>query len=340
MHPRIRIFNSSIRCLYHVLPLANPTSIRHTASFIPVLRTKIPFELQIQSSNYATIAKTLAKYEPSPDMAAAAAATDTRSHPPTQPPSYKSPASTKTLLLRVYLSLLRSSPVTLIFQHNAVTAAEWGAIRRELSLVMAKVDVGLPEDSQAKIGQYVRVNAVHTAIFGVAVRIADKRSPEGDLWSHGTGVEAAEASRRVKTKHKFTPLMVGPLGIVTFPILSVPHVEAAVNMLFPAKLVTKKGSDPAATAGLAKCILLGARVREKLLGQRKVMDNDGIKWLCGLRSVDELRAEIVSLLQSIGGSELVAVLQGAAVSLGRTVEARRKMLEEPSAGAQSAEAKA
>ena len=204
--------------------------------------------------------------------------------------------------------------------------------------MLAKVDTGLPE-GQEKIGHYIRVNAVHTAIFGVAVRIADKRSPEGDLWSHGTSVEAAQASRKIKTKHKFTPLMVGPLGIVTFPTVSVPHVEAAVNMLFPAKLQSKKGFDPAATAGLAKCILLGARVREKLLGQRKVMDNDDIKWLCGLRTVEELRAEIVALLQRIGGSELVTVLQGAAMSLGRTIEARRKMLEDPSGGAQNAEVK-
>ena len=229
--------------------------------------------------------------------------------------------------------------MTLIFQHNAVTAAEWSAIRRELALVMAKVDAGLPEGNQTKIGQYVRVNAVHTAIFGVAVRIADKRPPEGELWSHGTSVEAAQASRNIKTKHKFSPLVVGPLGIVTFPSVSIPHVEAAVNMLFPVKVVSKKGFDPAATAGLAKLILLGARVREKLLGQRKLMDSDGIKWLCGLRPVEEMRAEIVALLHRIGGSDLVAVLQGATVSLGRTVEARRRMLEEASGGAQGAEAK-
>ena len=219
-------------------------------------------------------------------------------------------------------------------------AIEWVAIRRELANVLAKVDAGLPE-GEGKYGKYIALTAVNTELLGVAVRIADIPAPGGVLWSHGTSVEAAEMARKRKGKHELGPLLAGPLGVLTFPALSPKHIAAAMDMLFPLKRgAAKKGFDPAATAGLQKCILLGARVQERPAGARRALDNEGIRWLSGLKTVDEMRGEIVGLLQSVGGGEVVRVLESMAISLGRTVEGRRRMLEEEAGGQKEVKAEA
>ncbi|KAF8425691.1 hypothetical protein EV426DRAFT_531522 [Tirmania nivea] len=268
------------------------------------------------------IAKTLARAFPS--------ASSTREQVPstTQPPSFKAATSQKTLLTRLYLSLLRSSPLVVIFQHNSMRATEWSAIRRELAGVLARVDAGLPE-GLARLGRFIGIMTVDTELLGVAIRVADKSAPGGGLWTHGTSLEAAKAAKRSKRKHEMAPLLVGPLAVLTFPSLSPAHIAAAMDMMFPAKRgPAKKGFDVAATTGLQKCILLGARVRERPMGLGRAFDDEGIRWLSGLKTVEEMRGEIVALLQSVGGGEVVRALESVAISLGRTVEGRRRMLEE------------
>jgi len=207
-------------------------------------------------------------------------------------------------------------------------ATEWMAIRRELATVLAKVDAGTPE-GESKLGRFIGITTVNTALFGVAMRIADIPAPGGKLWAHGTSPEAAEAGRKFKRRHGLAPLFVGPLAVLTFPQLAPRYINAAMEMIFPAKKgPSKKGFDPAATAGLQKCILLGARVQERSVGKGRALDGEGIRWLSGLRTVDEMRGEIVALLQGVGGGELVRALESVAISLGRTVEGRRRMLEE------------
>ncbi|KAF8437412.1 hypothetical protein BGX38DRAFT_1145167 [Terfezia claveryi] len=318
--------STSLRCLRHVLSPANPTLL---------LRTTLPLAPPpLQSSTYATVSPQILKHKIARTLAAAApAAGSTREHihSPTQPPSFKSATSTKTLLTRLYLSLLRSSPLTILFQPNSMRATEWMAIRRELAAVLAKVDAGLPEGE--KLGRFIGIMSVDTGLLGVTMRIADRAAPGGKLWTHGTSPEAAKRGKKLKNSYKLAPLLVGPLAVLTFPRLSPPHISAAMDMLFPVRRgPAKKGFDPAAASGLQKCILLGARVQERPVGTGKALNDEGIRWLSGLKTVDEMRGEIVSLLQTVGGGELVRVLESVAISLGRTVEGRRRILEEEAGG--------
>jgi len=204
--------------------------------------------------------------------------------------------------------------------------------------VLAKVDAGLPEEE--KLGKFIGIMTVNTELLGVAMRIADTPAPGGKLWTHGTSLEAADGGKRLKRKHHLASLLVGPLAVLTFPRLSPVHIAAAMDMLFPVRRgPAKKGFDPAATAGLQKCILLGARVQERPVGTGRALNDEGIRWLSGLKSVDEMRGEIVALLQSVGGGEVVRALESVAISLGRTVEGRRRLLEEEAGGPKEEEGK-
>src|SRR5271156_1779388 len=61
-------------------------------------------------------------------------------YPPTQPPSHRDPVYRKSQLLRSYVSLLQSTPLILLFQHNNLKSNEWVGIRRELVKSLKKVD--------------------------------------------------------------------------------------------------------------------------------------------------------------------------------------------------------
>ncbi|KAI5801473.1 hypothetical protein DFH27DRAFT_467410, partial [Peziza echinospora] len=254
-----------------------------------------------------------------------------RIHATTQPPSTKAPTSRKTYLHRTYLSLLRSSPLTIIFQHNAVRAAEWAAIRRELNSLLTSIDASLPE--KQPLASYIKITTTHVGILGPAVRVADSVSPDGTFWPHGTSVEASTVAKKSKRKHPLTPLLSGPLAVVTFPVLSPKHILVVMDMMFPVKRApAKKSFDPVATVGLNKLLFLGARVQERPLGMGTAMEDTGVRWLAGLNSVEEMRGEIVALLQTVGGGEIVRNLESVAIGLGRTVEGRRLMLEEEAGG--------
>lgn len=182
---------------------------------------------------------------------------------------------------------------------------------------------------------------MNTRMFKAALRIADTRGPDGGLWSYSTSPEAAAGGKKLKNKksYQLTPLLCGPLGCVTFPALSPAHIEAAMGVLFPVKRgLQRKGFDPAAASGLAKCTLLGARVRERTTGRRKVLDDQEIRGLGKLSSIEEMRGQLVGMLQSVGGGEVVRALESVAIGLGRTVEGWRKMKEEEAGGPKEEEA--
>lgn len=80
--------------------------------------------------------------------------------------------------------------------------------------------------------------------------------------------------------------------------------------------------EPAVQTGLQKMMLLGARV------EGKVFDMEGTKWVGGIDGgIDGLRAQLVHMLQGVGGS-LTSALEGASKSLYFTVEGRRMDMEE------------
>lgn len=269
--------------------------------------------------------------------------------PPTKPPSARRSEDRKAQLLRAYTSLLRSTPLMLIFQHNNVTATEWAALRRELRAALAAVPLPAPQDGQAPVDitPSILLQVVRTHMLSQALKVDEFFDPATDPSSQKPGAKAEythdlsmAAYKAVKAADKaipedstyaqLAPLMIGPLALLTFPAVSPQHLAAALSILAPSPPAfpapTRKKSpgyyDLTTQSGLHKLLLVGARV------EGKVFDLEGVKWVGGIAGgLDGLRAQLVGMLQN-AGLGLTTTLEGASKSLWVTMESRRTMLED------------
>ncbi|KAL9116751.1 MAG: hypothetical protein Q9187_006722 [Circinaria calcarea] len=286
-------------------------------------------------------------------------------YPPSQPPSHRPPEYRKSQLHRQYTSLLRSTPLMLLFQHNNLKSTEWMGIRRELVLALRKVDnareAAGKEDSNLADG--IKVHIIQTGIFAAALRVVEYFHPDlqpqaktphssdpatqsstllpntqptanDPTLNHGLSRAAYEAVANKKLSHALTPLLSGPLVLVTFPTVSTEHLKAVLSILapnpptFPAP--TRRANpgyhDATVQSGLQKLLLLGARV------EGKVFDLDGTRWVGAIEGgLDGLRGQLVAMLQGIGAG-ITSTLESAGRSLYFTVESRRGMLEDETRG--------
>ncbi|KAF2018836.1 hypothetical protein BU24DRAFT_418391 [Aaosphaeria arxii CBS 175.79] len=335
MPPRIRIRPRALR-------------LRTSHSFSPINHT------------YASLA-TATTPAPPIDQTIRSAAPVLR-YPANQPPSHKPPEVRKTQLHRQYQSLLRSSPLILLFQHNNLKAVEWMSIRRELAIALNKVDAEREKNGQELFANDIKLQVIQTGIFGSALRVVEFYNPEETLldhaqhptdprtatsaqipqtsnkpedtrFKHGLSREAWEVASNKKLKHELEPLLSGPLAVLSFPSVSPEHLKSALSILapssdFPApkRKTNPDLYEPAVQGGLQKLMLLGARV------EGKVFDQDGVKWVGGIAGgIDGLRAQLVAALQGAGAS-LASTLEGASRSLYFTMESRRLDMEETEKG--------
>ncbi|PNS19868.1 hypothetical protein CAC42_7835 [Sphaceloma murrayae] len=272
-------------------------------------------------------------------------------HPPSQPPSHKHPTLRKSQLHRQYQSILRSSPLLLIFQHNNLKASEWAAIRSQLAVALEKVDAA--QELAHGFSQGTRIQIIHTGVFESALKVVEFWTPPAQSKTHPSDPKVAssialnhatthglsqkawrDTQKAARTqRHGLEPLMSGPLALVTFPSVSPAHVAAALSILspgekFPApkRKANPEYFEPAVQAGLQKLMLLGARV------EGRAMDQDGVKWVGGIEGgLTGLRAQLVGLLSSAGVG-LVSALDGAGRSLWLAVEGRRMDMEDKEGG--------
>ncbi|KAF2189655.1 hypothetical protein K469DRAFT_723582 [Zopfia rhizophila CBS 207.26] len=280
-------------------------------------------------------------------------------YPPTQPPSYKPPEVRKTQLHRQYQSLLKSSPLLLLFQHNNVRAVEWMSIRRELAHALSKVDAERQAAGSTELyADAIKIQVIQTGIFASALRVVEFFHPGEDTmehsqhptspatqtsaqipnttgsaedprFTHGLSMRAYQAASNRKLKLELEPLLSGPLAIVAFPAVSPQHLKAVLSILapspdFPApkRRTNPDYHEPAVQSGLQKLMLLGARV------ESKIFDQDGTRWVGGIDGgIDGLRAQLVAMLQGVGAG-ITNALESASRSLYFTVERRRIDLEE------------
>jgi len=288
-------------------------------------------------------------------------------YPPTQPPSYKLPELRKTQLHRQYQSLIKSTPLLLLFQHNNLTAAELNGIRRELGAALRKVD----EAEGTAYAGFVKLQIVQTGIFASALNVVtffDGSAPaitEGTgtgtgtgtgskaTLTHGLSVTAWKAGKAGAKKqhtnntnnntaattptttnnngdqHSLSPLLKGPVVLLTLPTVSPAHLKAALSILspsehFPApkRRVNPTYHEPAVQSGLQKLMLLGARA------EGRVLDQDGARWVGGIEGgITGLRSQLVYLLQQCGMG-VSGVLEAAGKNLWFSLETRRSVLEE------------
>ncbi|KAH3918367.1 hypothetical protein HBI56_132430 [Parastagonospora nodorum] len=331
--------------------------IRPRALCIRCLNSTTRFS--IPAASYASVATASATTPAPPIHQISRSVPPVLRYPPTQPPSHKPPEVRKTQLHRQYQSLLRSSPLILIFQHNNVKAVELMSIRRELQVAMRKVDAERLKNGQDTLSEEVKLQIIQTNIFASALRVVEFFNPgedtldhaqhptdpntptsaqiphtsnhaEDERFTHGLSRRAHEIANNRKLKLELEPLLSGPLAVVAFPSVAPQYLKAVLSILAPSKgdfpAPTRRANpdyyEPSVQQGLQKLMLLGARV------EGKVFDVEGTKWVGGIDGgIDGLRAQLVHMLQGVGGS-LTSALEGASKSLYFTMEGRRMDMEE------------
>ncbi|KAL2005849.1 hypothetical protein VTN00DRAFT_10342 [Thermoascus crustaceus] len=261
-------------------------------------------------------------------------------YPASQPPSHRNPEYRRSQLLRQYTSLIRTSPLMVLFQHNNLQSVEWTAIRRELSTAMQKVDQEHAAQGRTlpPLAPHIKLQIIQTSIFEAAIRIVEyfkpnKQAADGSF-THDLSREAHDAVRHMKGKHELSTLLAGPLAVLSFPHVSPEHLKAALSILapkatgFPApsRKVNPGWHELTVQDGLQKLMLLAARV------DGKVFDVDETKWVGTIEGgIDGLRAQLVYALQSMGAG-ITSALEGHGKSLYFTLESRRSQLEEEQKG--------
>jgi large subunit ribosomal protein L10 len=220
----------------------------------------------------------------------------------------------------------------LLFQHNSILAPEMASIRRELNDALLRAD----KESGNEFSHLISFKVIRNGVFDAAMRLVAHWKPEisstikgGDMESHYLSETAYLASQ--KKKHGLESLLAGPLAILTVPVSSAAHLSAALSILSPspATPAPRKRVAPGlyelnTQSGLAKLMLLGARV------EGRAMDVDGTRWVAGLGDVQQVRGQLVNVLQGVGMS-LVGGLEGNAKSLWFALEGRRMELEKEAA---------
>lgn len=136
-------------------------------------------------------------------------------YPPTQPPSHKPPDLRKSQLHRQYTSLLRSSPLFLVFQHNNLLASEWAAIRRELATALQNVTLAqqATQPSTAEqdpdIATSIKLQVIQSSIFGAALRVVEFYNPTAstDTTGPGSSEPSSDATQPIPApaQHAVTP---------------------------------------------------------------------------------------------------------------------------------------
>lgn len=287
--------------------------------------------------------------------------------PPTQPPSHRNPEYRRSQLLRSYTSLLRTSPLIVMFQHNNLKSMEWAAIRRELANALKKVDDKIAAEGRTApaIAPYIKIQTIQTSIFEVALRIVEYFKPsdaslasgkppsavdpatqtsaelpaisgskDDPALTHDLSRTAHTAVKNTKGMHELSPLLIGPVAVLSIPTVSPEHMKAALSILTPKEAgfpaPTRKANpdyhDPIVQNGLRKINLLAARVDDQ------VFDIDQTKWVGSIEGgMDGLRSQLVTALQSMSSS-VATTLEGAGKSLYFTMESRRSVLEEEEKG--------
>src|SRR4051812_42451011 len=150
--------------------------------------------------------------------------------PPLKPPTARPADVRKAQLLRSYTSLLRSTPLILMFQHNNLTAVEWAAIRRELRKALAGVPQGT---APVDISPQISLQVIRTRIFDIALKIVEFFDPSNvktsmvtsitgkkvpTVYNHDLSKAAYEAIKSATKEGapestvyaQLSPLMVGP----------------------------------------------------------------------------------------------------------------------------------
>ncbi|ODV92783.1 hypothetical protein CANCADRAFT_23315 [Tortispora caseinolytica NRRL Y-17796] len=160
---------------------------------------------------------------------------------------------------------------------------------------MNKVDSRNLRSAIAQAGGQLTV--IRAGVFRAALRTYKEKDP-------------ASKEAYNKTKDVVDPvseLIMGPTAVIAFPEQNMHRVKEVVEIL-------RKSND--------KLLLLGARI------DGTVLDVAGIAKVQELGTIDDVRAQLLGVLSTVGGAELARVLEASGSNLLRTFEGRKKALED------------
>ncbi|KAJ5707007.1 hypothetical protein N7488_006808 [Penicillium malachiteum] len=326
---------------------------------------RCPYELQIARSA-STAAAPAVTPAASIEQMTRSPAPISRS-PRTQLPSHRNPEYRRSQLLRQYTSILRTSPLMVLFQHNNLKSMEWAGIRRELTKALQKVDEKIAAEGRTvpALAPYIKVQTVQTSIFEVALRIVEHFRPNDASLASGKAPNAVDpvtqtsaelpllsgsrddpslthdlsrtahaAVKHLKGRHELSDILVGPIAVLSIPTVSPEHMKAALSILTP-----KEAGFPAPTRranpDYHDPVVQTGLQKLNLLAARvdgKTFDLAETKWIGSIEGgMDGLRSQLVMALQSMG-STVTNTLEGASKSLYLTMESRRSVLEDEQKG--------
>ncbi|KAJ5107860.1 hypothetical protein N7456_004535 [Penicillium angulare] len=326
---------------------------------------RCPYELQFVRSASSAAAPAVTPAAPIEQMTRSPAPVSR--FPPSQKPSHRNPEYRRSQLLRQYTSILRTSPLMVLFQHNNLKSMEWASIRRELTKALEKVDEKIAAEGRTApaLAPHIKVQTIQTSIFEVALRIVEHFRPNDAALASGKAPSAVDpitqtsaelpilsgsrddpalthdlsrtahaAVKHLKGRHELSDILVGPIAVLSIPTVSPEHMKAALSILTP-----KEAGFPAPTRranpDYHDPIVQKGLQKLNLLAARvegKTFDLNETKWIGSIEGgMDGLRSQLVMALQSMGSS-VTNTLEGASKSLYYTMESRRSVLEDEQKG--------
>lgn len=214
--------------------------------------------------------------------------------------------SRKAFLYNQYRRLLEESKVVLLLQHNSLTVGEFSKLRREIE------SVDLAPAGPAVSSSKAKLTAIRSGLMQTLVQKSASMKPLEAVFS-------------------------GPVALLTFDHLSPSYISRILAVIDKALGAGKAQPKPVAGGAHAR-VATGVNTRVTPLAalvqgstdRVQLMEVAQLRDIAMLPSLEELRGQIVALLNS-PPSQLVATLdQAKGAHLLQTIDARRRDLESPS----------
>lgn len=251
---------------------------------------------------YATAVKPAAKGKAKAAAAAAA--------PPK--PVYVSPSATanapriyterKAWLYDYYHHLLSRSQLVLVFKHENLTVADSGAIRTAIAKIPVPKPASVPQETEM---EKATMTVTRTGILSPVVR----------------------AVRPVATE--FTKSLEGPTAIISCPSMSPKYIKQMLAAIEKVMKAAKKDDDPKAKGGVkqpAFSLLAG------IIEGNTFLDPAQLQEAAKLPELDQLRSQLIGLLETPQRQLLGVVQQAGGGSLVRTLQGLEADLKEKEGG--------
>lgn len=201
--------------------------------------------------------------------------------------THKAPDSRKTYLIDMYTHMWRENSIVLLAHHNNLLSTENESIRKQLK----KID-------EANKTNKVEFRKLKGSLFKYFLRASSHPDPASKA--------ANRMIRRNKIRHPLENLLKGPTAAILIKDLD-PKLVKEVSKV----LATQK----------ERLFVMGGKVGEEY------MTLEDVETFKNLKSLPELRAELVGLLTMASGAGIVRTLESTTNNLALTLEGRKNELE-------------